>query len=60
MIPAHTVFLLQFAKHRPDCAAKAAAASRATESAYRGNTPEVRVSPLRRLLGLGRALPVKA
>jgi hypothetical protein len=57
MIPAHTVFLLQFAKYRPDCARKISGANaKPVEAAPRQASAARPVTPLRRLLEL---LPVQ-
>lgn len=60
MIAPHTIFLLQFARYRPEYTGKAVKpASVTTESAARKNPPEHRVPTLRRLPGMGESLPAR-
>ena len=47
MIPPHTVFLLQFAKYRPNCATTSPVAAKAAPAK---NASKAVVSPLSRLL----------
>lgn len=60
MIPPHTVFLLQFAKHRPECTRKAVDTTVGVATCVAKKEPAERgASALRRLFSAAEALPTR-